>query len=55
MGIDVSKAIRYVDHNNGKRAIKRHGPQKYMVRFEDVKDIVKKHVSSDGHRMMKSC
>ena len=47
VGIDVSRAIGYVDGNNGRRAIKRHVPQKYMMWFEDVKDIVKRHVRSD--------
>ena len=47
VGIDVSRAIRYVDENNGRRTIKRHVPQKYTMRFEDVKDIVERHVRSD--------
>ena len=47
VGIDESRAIGYVDDNTGKRAIKRHVPQKYMMRFEDIKDIVKRHVRSD--------
>ena len=47
VGIDVSRAIGYADDNNGKRAIKRHVPQKYMMRFEDVKDTVERHVQSD--------
>ena len=47
VGIDVSRAIGYVDDNNGRRAIKRHLPQKYMMRFEDVKDVVERHVRSD--------
>ena len=44
VGIDVSRAIGYVDDNNGRRAIKRHVPQKCIMWFEDVKDIVKRHV-----------
>ena len=47
MGIDVSRAIGYVNENNGRRAIKRHVPQKYSIWFEDIKDIVKRHVRSD--------
>ena len=44
IGIDVSREIGYVDDDNGRCAIKRHVLQKYMMRFEDVKDIVKRHV-----------
>ena len=47
VGIDVSRAIGYVDDNNGRRAIKRHVPQKYMIWLEDVKGIVKRQVWSD--------
>ena len=47
VGIDVSRAIGYVDDNNGRTGIKRHVPQKYTVRFKDVKDIVKRHVQLD--------
>ena len=47
VGIDVSRAIGYVNDNNGRRAFKRHVPQKYMKRFEDIKDIVKRHVRLD--------
>ena len=48
VGIDVSRAIEYADDNNGRRAIKRHVPQKYLMRFEDVKDIVeRRHVRLD--------
>ena len=47
VGIDVSGVIGYIDDNNGRRAIKRHVLQKYTMRFEDVKDIVKRHVRSD--------
>ena len=47
VGIDVSRATGYSDDNNGRRAIKRHVPQKYMMRFEDVKDTVERHVQSD--------
>ena len=47
VGIDVSRAIWYVDDNNGRRVIKRHVPQKYMMRFEDVTDIVKRHLRAD--------
>ena len=43
VAIDVSRAIGYVDDNNGRRAIKRHVPQKFTMRFEDVKDIVERH------------
>ena len=45
--IGVSRAIGYVDDNNSRRAIKRHVPQKYMMRFEDVKDVVERHVHPD--------
>ena len=44
---DVSRAIGLADDNYGRRAIKRHVPQKYMMRFEDVKDTVERHVQSD--------
>ena len=47
VGIDVSRASGYVDDNNGRRAIKRHVPQKYTMQFEDVKDIVERHVQAD--------
>ena len=47
VGIDVSRGIGYVHDNNDRRAIKRHAPQKYTMRFEDVKDIVKRHVPSN--------
>ena len=47
VGIDVSRAIGRVDDNNGRTAIKIHVPQKYTMRFEDVKDIVDRHVRSD--------
>ena len=47
VGIDVPRAIGYVDGDNGRRAIKRHVPQKYMMQFEDVKDIVKRYVRWD--------
>ena len=43
----MSRVIGYIDDNNGRRAIKRHVPQKYMMWFEDIKDIVKRHVQSD--------
>ena len=46
-GVDVSRAVGYVDDNNGRIAIKRHVPPKYMMRFEDVKYIVERHVRSD--------
>ena len=47
-GIDVSRAIGYADDNNGRRAIKRQVPQKYMMRFEDAKDIVeRRHVRAN--------
>ena len=46
-GIDVSRGVGYVDDHNGRIAIKRQVPQKYMMRFEDVKDIVERHVRSD--------
>ena len=45
--IDVPRAIGYVDGDNGRRAIKRHVTQKYMMQFEDVKDIVKRYVRWD--------
>ena len=44
VGIDVSRAIEYVDDNNGRRVIKRHVTQKYLMRLEDVKGIVKRYV-----------
>ena len=44
VGIDVSREIGYVDENNGRRTIKRHIPQNYMIQLEDVKGIVKRHV-----------
>ena len=47
VGIYESRAIGYVDDNNGRRAIKRHVPQKYMIWLEDVKGIVKRQVWSD--------
>ena len=47
MGINVSRAIEYVDDSNGRRVIKRHVPQKYMMLFEDVTDIVKRHLWTD--------
>ena len=48
VGIHESRAIGYADDNNGRRAIKKHVPQKYMMRFEDVKDIVeRRHVLAD--------
>ena len=47
VGIDVSRAIGYADDNNGRRAIKRHVSQKYMMQFEDAKDIVQRHVHPD--------
>ena len=47
VGIDVSIAIGYVDDNNDRRAIKRHVPQKYMMWYEDVKEIAKRHVRLD--------
>ena len=47
VGIDVSRAIEYADHNNGRRTIKGHVPQKYVMRFEDAKDTVERHVQSD--------
>ena len=47
VGIDVSRAIGYAEDNNSRRAIKRHVPQKYMMRFEDVQGIVEIHVRSD--------
>ena len=47
VGIYVSRAIEYVDDNNGRRVIKRHVPQKYMMWFEDVIDIVKRHLRTD--------
>ena len=47
MGINVSRAIEYVDDNNGRKVIKRHVPQKYMMLFEDVTDIVKRHLWTD--------
>ena len=47
VGIDVSRAIGYAEDNNSRRAIKRHVPQKCMMRFEDVEGIVEIHVRSD--------
>ena len=47
VGIEVSRAIGYVDDNNGRRAIKRHVPQKYTMWFENDKDIVERHLRSD--------
>ena len=51
VGIDVSRVTGYVDDNNGSKKaytpIKRHVPQKYTMRFEDIKDIVKRQVRSD--------
>ena len=47
VGIDVSRVIAYVDDNNGRRAIKRHVLLKHMMRFEDVKDTVKRHFRLD--------
>ena len=51
MGIDVSRVTGYVDDNNGSKKactpVKRHVRQKYTMRFEDIKDIVKRHVQSD--------
>ena len=47
---DVSRAIGLADDNYGRRAIKRHVPQKYMMRFEDVNDTVERHVQSDVPR-----
>ena len=44
VGIATSRAIGYADDNNDRREIKRHVPQKYMMRLEDVKGIVKRHV-----------
>ena len=44
IGIDVSRAIGYVDDDDSRCAIKRHVTQKYMMQFVDVKDIVKRHV-----------
>ena len=46
VGINVSRAIGYAD-DNGRGAIKRHVPQKYMMRFKDIKDIVERHVHLD--------
>ena len=36
VGIDVSRAIGYVDDNNGRRAIKRHVPKEYKMELGDV-------------------
>ena len=44
LGIDLSRAIEYADGNNGRRVLKRHVPQKNMMRFEDFKDTVERHV-----------
>ena len=55
VGIDVSSPIGYVNDNNGRRAIKRHLPQKYTMRFEDVKDIAERHVPQTCHKTMQSC
>ena len=46
-GIDMSRAIGYTDDNNGRRTIKRHVPQKYVMRFKYAKDTVERHVQSD--------
>ena len=40
MGIDVSRSIGYAVDNNGRGTIKRHVPQTYMTRLENVKDTV---------------
>ena len=47
LGIDMARATGYVNDNNDRRTIKRHVPQKYVMRFEDVKDIVERKVRSD--------
>ena len=47
VGIDVSRATGYAVDNNGRGTIKRHVPQKYMTRLENVKDTVERHVQSD--------
>ena len=39
LGMYVSKEIGYADDNNGRRAIKRHVPQKYMMRFGETRSI----------------
>ena len=44
---DVSREVWYVDGNNNRRAIKSHVPQKYLMRLQDVKTIVKRLVQSD--------
>ena len=47
VGIDVSRVIGYVDDNYGRREIKRHLHQKYMMWCEDNKGTVKRNIRSD--------
>ena len=47
VGIDVSRVTGYADDNNERKAIKRHVPHKYGMRFENVKNTVERHVQSD--------
>ena len=47
VGIDVPRMIGYANNNDGRRATKRHVPQKYVMWFEDVKDTVESHIQLD--------
>lgn len=44
---DVVRAVGYVDNDNGRRAVRTHVPQRYIIRYKDVKNVVKSQVNID--------
>ena len=44
---DVYRAVGYSDDKSGRKAIQRHVPEKYQLRYRDVKIELDRHVQSD--------
>ena len=55
VNIDVSRAIGYVDDNNGRRAIKRHVPKNIRCGLKTLRMLWKDTSDRMCHKMMQSC
>ena len=44
---NVYRAVGYKDDDNGRRAVRRHVPERYRVRFGDVEEDLRGEVRSD--------
>ena len=47
MGIDVSKAVGYNNHDNARRAVRAHVPGKYRMRLGDSQIMLEREVDVD--------